>query len=323
MTRSSTIVRRVRGALRRPGTQGRAGGRRGQGTQSRAGAWDGVASRVAEEGAERLRAGAVHSRYDQLQPLPECPPGWHTGPPDFVIIGAQKCGTTWWQGLIEGHPQVARPPGQRRELHFFDHFWDRWPRQEQLELYARYFPRPEGSLAGEKTPGYLYQPWVAPMLARAAPEARLIVLMRDPVERYASGLGLLQRAGALKGEIGAGEIGLREHRITEAIERGRYAAQLTWWLERYPREQLLLLQYERCVADAQEQLTRTFGFLGLPDHHASRAEIARTRKKSGSRPDVPAEMRQLLAEHYTADVAHLMELEPSLDLELWPSVRRD
>jgi len=242
-----------------------------------------------------LQAGAVHSRYDQLQPLPEIPDGWQTGPPDFVIIGAQKSGTTWWQGLIEEHPQVVRPPGQRRELHYFDHFWDRWPSDEQFERYERYFPRPAGSLVGEKTPGYLYQPWVAPMLAHVAPDAKLIV---------------------------AGEIGMREHRITEAIERGRYAAQLEWWLEHFAREDILLLQYERCVADTQAQLTRTFEFLGLPDHHASAEEMARTRKKSADRPTVPPAMRRLLAAHYASDLSRLRELEPGLDLSLWPNLDR-
>jgi hypothetical protein len=275
---------------------------------------------AADAGADALKAGAVHSRYDQLQPPPEVPEGWRTGPPDFVIIGAQKSGTTWWQGLVEDHPQVVRPPGQRRELHYFDHFWDRWPSDEQFGRYQRYFPRPAGSLVGEKTPGYLYQPWVPPMLAHVAPRAKLIVLMRDPVERYASGLGLLQRAGALKGQIGAGEIGMREHRIVEAIERGRYAAQLAWWLEHFDREDMLLLQYERCVADTRGQLARTFEFLGLPHHQASAEEVSRARKKSASRPSVPPAMRRLLAQHYAADAARLQELEPDLDLSLWESL---
>ena len=67
----------------------------------------------------------IDSRYDQLPALPECPEGWTVGPPDFVILGAQKAGTTWWQGVIKDHPGVLRPPGQRMELHFFDHLWDR------------------------------------------------------------------------------------------------------------------------------------------------------------------------------------------------------
>ena len=279
------------------------------------------AARLAGRGSSAaLEGGAVHSRYDQLQPLPGHPPEWQTGPPDFVIIGAQKSGTTWWQGLVEGHLQVVRPLGQRRELHFFDHFWDRWPTPQQFEHYQRYFPRPPGSLAGEKTPGYLYQPWVAPMLAQVAPEAKLIVLMRDPVDRYVSGLGLLQRSGALKGQIGAGEVGAREHRIVEAMDRGLYAAQLAWWLRHFPRERFLLLQYERCVAETQGQLSRTFEFLGLPDQRASAAEIARTRKKASEHVPLTAQMRRLLAEYYRADVARLGELMPDLDPGLWKSL---
>ena len=126
------------------------------------------------------------------------------------------------------------------------------------------------------------------------PQAKLIVLLRDPVERYISGLGLLQRSGALKGQVGAGELGAREHRIVEAMDRGRYAAQLDWWLQHFPREQLLLLQYERCVADTQGQLSRTFEFLGLPDQRASVAEVSRTRKKATEHPSLAPELRRLL-----------------------------
>ncbi|MFO7531294.1 MAG: sulfotransferase [Candidatus Limnocylindrales bacterium] len=279
----------------------------------------GAASAVPGIGSRPLQGGAVRSRYDQLQPLPQHPPDWQTGPPDFVIIGAQKSGTTWWQGLIESHLDVARPPGQRRELHFFDHFWDRWPTDEQLAHYRRYFPRPTGSLVGEKTPGYLYQPWVAPMLAQAAPAARLIVLMRDPVDRFISGLGLLQRSGSLKGEVGAGEVGMREHRIVEAIDRGRYADQLAWWLKHFPREQLLLLQYEACVADPQGQLTRTFEFLGLPDQRASVSQISQARKKASGHVELPAEMRALLAARFADDLDRLEELMPDFDRSLWKS----
>ena len=281
------------------------------------------AARVGRRGPRALKGGAVRSRYDQLQPLPQQPPDWQTGPPDFVIIGAQKSGTTWWQGLVEKHLEIVRPPGQRRELHFFAHFWDRWPTPEQFERYLRYFPRPQGSLVGEKTPGYLYQPWVAPMLAHIAPDARLMVLMRDPIERYISNLGLLQRSGSLKGEVGGGEVGMREHRIVEAMERSRYATQLEWWLQHFPREQILLLQYERCVADPQEQLSRTYEFLGLPDQRASVAEVSRARKKAGQHLPVPDEMRRVLAEYYAVDVARLAEMMPDLDVGLWKSLTRE
>ncbi len=279
-----------------------------------------AAGTVPGVGPAPLQGGAVRSRYDQLQPLPQHPPDWHTGAPDFLIIGAQKSGTTWWQGLIESHLRVVRPPGQRRELHFFDHFWDRWPTEAQLAHYQRYFPRPAGSLVGEKTPGYLYQPWVAPMLAQVAPTAKLIVVMRDPVERYISGLGLLARSGSLKGGVGAGEVGTREHRIVEAIDRGRYADQLEWWLQHFRREQFLLLQYERCVADPQGQLTRTYEFLGLPDQPVSVSLISQARKKAPDHVELPVEMRSLLAGRFADDVARLAELMPDLDRSLWKSL---
>jgi hypothetical protein len=270
--------------------------------------------------SDKPTGGAVRSRYDQLQPPPDAPPDWQQGPPDFVIIGAQKSGTTWWQGLMESHLEIHRPHRQRRELHFFDHFWDRWPTPEQFELYERYFPRPQGSLIGEKTPGYLYQPWVAPMLEHVAPEAKLIVLMRDPVERYISNLGLLKRAGALKGEVGAGDLGTREHRVVEAMERSRYATQLAWWLEHFPRDRFLLLQYEQCVADTQTQLDRTYAFLGLREQNASVQEIARSRKKATEHVTLPDSAREWLGRYYADDVRPLREIMPDLDLSLWRSL---
>jgi hypothetical protein len=173
---------------------------------------------------------------------------------------------------------------------------------------------------GEKTPGYLYQPWVAPMLRHVSPETRLIVLMRDPVERYVSNLGLLKRAGALKGEVGAGDLGTREHRVVEAMERSRYATQLTWWLRHFPREQFLLLQYERCVADTQAELDRTYAFLGLRGQNASVQEIRRARKKAREHVVLPDSAREWLGRYYAEDVARLREIMPDLDLSLWKSI---
>ena len=158
----------------------------------------------------------------------------------------------------------ARRPTTRPEARtaLLRPFLDRWPNGRAVRTLSAHFPRPAGSLAGEKTPGYLYQPWVARMLAHAAPEAKLIVLMRDPVERVRLRPGPAATLGALKGHIGAGDVGSREHRIVEAMDRGLYATQLAWWLGHVPRQRFLLLQYERCVADTPGQLARTFEYLG-------------------------------------------------------------
>ena len=87
--------------------------------------------------------------FETLPAHPDCPPGWRTGAPDFVIFGAQKSGTTWWFRLIEQHPGVVQPKNQRPELHFFDRLWAEPLTDEHIERYHRYFPRPEGKLIGE------------------------------------------------------------------------------------------------------------------------------------------------------------------------------
>ena len=133
-------------------------------------------------------------------------------------------------------------------------------------------------------------------------------------------LGLLKRAGAFKGEVGGGDLGTREHRVVEAMERSRYATQLEWWLEYFPREQMLLLQYERCKADAQVELDRTYEFLGLRGQNASVQEIARARKKAADHVTLPDSAREWLGEYYADDVRRLVEIMPDLDLSLWKSV---
>jgi hypothetical protein len=227
---------------------------------------------------------------------------WKVAPPDFVGVGAQRCGTTRWFDLISAHPGVH--PG-RKELHFFRHAWDA---ELDTGAYAELFPRPDGMVAGEWTPRYMYDFWVPELLARAAPRARLLVSLRDPVERWVSGVGHARR---------------RNHTDHPAVwvpgqqvERGFYARQLQRLYRFFPREQVLVLQFERCVADPRAELSRTYRFLGLDP--AFRPDL-------GARPETPLAVsppegvRRELVREYADDVAELCELVPELDLALWPN----
>jgi hypothetical protein len=260
--------------------------------------------------------------FETLPDYPPCPDGWMTGPPDFIIFGAQKSGTTWWFRLLEQHPGVVQPANQRPELHFFDRLWDEWPSPELIERYHRYFPRPEGVLVGEKTPEYMNCAWVPPMAKLAAPEARAIVLLRDPVERYISGLSHQDRGGLLDEEDAAGQsrvFGDRVRVVSDAIERGLYATQVEWLLGQFDRERLLVLQYEACAADPATLLARTFEFLGLSAHELPAEELARARNKSKlDKVVAPPEHIELLTRYYTPEVERLRAIMPDLDLSLWP-----
>ncbi len=241
---------------------------------------------------------------------PPCPPDWNIGPPDFVGVGAQKAGTTWWFRLIAAHPGVYQDDGQRPELHFFDRFHSAWPTGEDIARYHRLFPRPPRGMTGEKTPEYMADYWVPEMLRAAAPEARLIVLLRDPIERYRSAI----THGSLRDWP-------KERRTeSDSFHRGLYVPQLQRLAASFEASRILVLQYERCVMDPAGQLSRTFRFLGLDDHLLTDQELRRPRNQTRvEKVEVAPERLALLQRLYDADVRALCELVPDLDVSLWPN----
>jgi hypothetical protein len=235
---------------------------------------------------------------------PKCPEGWVTGPPDFIGVGAQKAGTSWWHHLVASHPSVSdlvRP----KELQFALRLREPHP---QTELYYRHFPRKPGTLAGEFTPEYMLPP--GPLLLHGvAPDAKLIVLLRDPIARFESGVTMDARR--------LGRVTLQT--MAEQERRSRYGELVAGILDHYPADHVLVLQYERCVADTRANLATTFEFLGIestfvPDG-LDRVHNRTTSGKVELTPDERAEFAARLA----PDLARLTEVAPSIDLSLWPT----
>jgi hypothetical protein len=221
-------------------------------------------------------------------------------------VGAQRCGTTWWYDLVVAHPGVHA--GADKELHYFHRFSERAFTAADATTYARYFPRPPGLLAGEWSPGYLAHFWAPPCLRRAAPDARVLAILRDPVERYASGVGLqseTRRSGAAS--------------ASAAFRLGQYGQQLDHLSRSFPASQVLVLQLEACVKDPQTAIARTYDFLGL-DASFVPPDLARPRNADrGTRPALDTDHRQWLVQCYERDVARTAELLPAFDLALWPN----
>jgi hypothetical protein len=252
---------------------------------------------------------------------PLCPDGWRTGPPDFVGVGVQRAGTSWWfRGGIEPHEDY-QPPGELpKELHFFDRYWDGKVPDDLAERYARLFPRPEGKFTGEWTPRYMADFWTMPLLRRAAPEARILVMLRDPLDRYRSAIAREQALAREEQEDGRVVLPV----VADAAWRGFYGAQLERVFAHFPREQVLVLQYERCRAEPMPELRRTHEFLGVPPLAEVPERLLRERGEGRSKrrhevPDLPPAVRDGLAELWSEDVARLAELCPDLDLSLWPA----
>ena len=163
-------------------------------------------------------------------------------------------------------------------------------------------------MSGEKTPEYMLDYWVPAMIREAAPQTRIIVLLRDPIDRYRSATA----HGADRGWV--------RDRLTETsiFDAGLYHAQLARLRDVFPPDQLLILQYERCVRDPQAQLSRTYEFLGLPDLKLADAELRQPRNATRrAAPALDPRRREALRAAYAPDVRLVCTLVPDLDLSLW------
>jgi hypothetical protein len=229
-------------------------------------------------------------------------------PPDFVGIGAGKSGTSWWYKLLQRHPSMFHPEFAHKERTFLTaEFVEREPVEADRLRYAGWFARPPGLLAGEWSPWYLFHPWFGRVVRELAPEARLLVILRDPVERFRSDSSMTRtRRGP----------GIRTDEIM--VRRGLYASWLAALEPHVERSQLLVLQYERCVASPQAELDRTFAFLGLDPVTVedAGAPVNATRVDKGL---LPAGRHDALVDLYRDDVEALAARYPEIDLDLWPS----
>jgi sulfotransferase family protein len=220
--------------------------------------------------------------------------------PDFVIIGAKKCGTTSLYRLLTQHPHVER--AALKEPHYFLTHFD-----EGIEWYRRCFPPPRWkdgrrSITGEATPGYLYHPLVPERMAKVVPQAHLIALLRNPVDRAYSDYQQVARKGQeprtfeeaveeamevekthpLPQEDETSEYPQRasfdDALYYEYLSRGIYVDQLLPWSRFFDDEQMLVLKSEDFFERELDTLKVVLDFLGLPDWEPEAWEIRKKGK---------------------------------------------
>ena len=207
--------------------------------------------------------------------------GWVTSPfrplPDFLVLGAQKAGTTALYEYLRRHPQISGPSW--KEVSFFDRHWARGE-----SWYRGNFPnvaRTRGKHVGEASPSYVFHPLAPRRVQEVVPEARLIVLVRNPVDRalsqYNHEVALGREPLPFEEALDAEEERLRGEQERMAADpryfsrewwshtyraRGRYAEQLERWLAVFPREQLLVLPSDDLGSDPARAHAQVLEFLG-------------------------------------------------------------
>ncbi len=175
--------------------------------------------------------------------------------PNFLVIGAQRGGTTLLHRILDAHPEVYVPQ-RRKEIHFFDWYYERG-----ADWYAGFFPGEDAGryrAIGEVTPDYLFDPQAPQRIRALLPDCRFLASLRSPVDRAFSWYLYSLRSF---NERRSFEDFLDEE--TETLRRGRYAEQLAPYFETFPRDSFLIFLYEELLQDPAAHLDRLAAFLGL------------------------------------------------------------
>lgn len=222
--------------------------------------------------------GKAHARHGRGLQMPG---RW----PDFLVIGAAKSGTTALDEYLRQHPDLAFPDAREPNFFAFDgtrpSLRDHRGRPAAAartsvvdpEQYQALFANlRSGSLVGETSPSYLYEPRAAERIARHVPNTRMIVILREPGMRAFSAYQHLVREGRepldFEAALDAEPARIQDNWgwLWRYVDMGRYATQLERFLTRFPADQILVLLHENLRDDPLATLRRVFEFLGVePD----------------------------------------------------------
>src|SRR5829696_7666593 len=244
--------------------------------------------------------------------------------PDFLIIGAQKSGTTSLYDLLSQHPHVER--AALKELNYFDRYFEKG-----IEWYRSQFPLPKRReertlITGEATPDYLFYPDAAKRAAQVVPQARLIVLLRNPVDRAYSHYHHQIRKGRetlsfeeaieaeqarLRGEIDKmpeDELPTSSNRKRFLyLSRGIYVDQLLRWSEFFSKDQMLVLKSEDFYKNTLQTLKVIQDYLGLPDWKPEPSVLQMSPKRQNKYPGINPATRRRLEEYFEPHNRRLYE----------------
>jgi hypothetical protein len=249
--------------------------------------------------------------------------------PDFLIIGAERAGTTSLYRYLGRHPQVMGVTLRRKGAHYFDTNFNR-----SFRWYRSHFPSDRAARAraarigtervvtGEACPYYVFHPLVPERVRALLPEVRLILMLRDPVSRaYSHHLHEVARgfehlsfedaidaeAERLKGEeeriCREPEYNSFNHQHYSYLARGRYLEQIERWRALFPAEQMHIVDSRTFFAEPDAGYREVLRFLGLAER--SLAEYPQLNARSHGR--LPPEARERLSERFAEPNRRLEE----------------
>jgi hypothetical protein len=276
--------------------------------------------------------------------------------PNFLLIGANKAGTTSLYHYLRQHPQVFMAPG--KEPMYFVYGWEELPTpapeiaaffekvaSSLLQYESLFAAAGEATAIGEASTAYLARPACAGRIRSLVPDMKLVAILRDPVARAYSAFRHYQRLGAESRtfeQATAEEMAGRMRHIAgqSYLATGRYGSQMEPYFDRFPREQIFVGLYEDLERDSRSLLLALFRFLGVDDnvtvdtsvhHNAAPSRerssplvrrIARLLRRPGSSPvergrsNLDRETVSRLVDYFREDTLRLQTLI-GRDLSTW------
>ena len=234
--------------------------------------------------------------------------------PDFIIIGAPKCGTSWLQRALGEHPHIVMVPN---EIEYFSAHLD-YP----LEWYLNHFVRqvraasfaPDVPRAiGEKSARYCA---IAPdrirLVHRLLPEVKLVLMTRDPVARHwsqAKRYFSKRRFNQLEG----GVLAIPREELFDFFERmrplGEFSTMIANWIEVFPRHQLLIVSQEQALARPRKIFNVVLDHIGVSrNYDPASIKLLRAETNLGPKLSMPADIADHLLTMFASEREKLAEL---------------
>jgi hypothetical protein len=188
------------------------------------------------------------------------------GLPDFVVLGAQKSASTFLQDQMDQHPQVEIAPGESR--HFEDPDYSAGGVERLPGLFHQQAP---DIVHGIKRPDYLGRPEIPGRLAEHIPDARLFVVIREPIARAVSsyyhyvrhGFAPLMPLDEAFSALLEGSLEPSHPRSVEILTYGLYGEHIERYLTRFRRDQLMVFSQDQLIGDPVASLRRAFEFVDV------------------------------------------------------------
>ena len=257
----------------------------------------------------------------------------HVQPINVAIVGVQKGATSSLFRMLVEHPGIAGGPDKETRW-FFDPSRD-WT-DPDYSTYARAVPDPSVRWALDATPAYIFWPTALERMHRYRADMRLILSVRDPIERAVSHWAMERSRDPEVMDFGEAVERFRDEplpplgqqdypaahlRRTSFFSRGLYGEQLERGLRLFPREQWHVVEFRALLADPAATLTGITEFLGLPPFETApdlRHNMATSGDHSGAAATPEAVLG--LARRYEPDLELFAQLS-GLDVSGWPTSR--